>query len=96
MDYSDRRNDFDRANLVVLQHLDVVDDYVTLHKETIAKKYRDQGMCKTDTEVTVEHNSTFLRWFKEQVLANPPEEGSADGLLIYALAHGPAPNLVTY
>ena len=28
VDYSDRRNDFDRANLVVLQHLDVVDDYV--------------------------------------------------------------------
>jgi hypothetical protein len=62
----------------VLQHLDAVEDYVTLHKETIAKKYRDQGMRKTDAEVTVEHNSTFLRWFKQQVLANPPEEGSAD------------------
>ena len=40
VDYSDRRNDFDRANLVVLHHLDVVDDYVTLHGETIAKKNR--------------------------------------------------------
>ena len=28
VDYLDRRNNFDRANLVVLQHLDVVDDYV--------------------------------------------------------------------
>ena len=29
--YSDRRSDFDRANLVVLQHLDQVDPFVTLH-----------------------------------------------------------------
>ena len=71
MDDSDRRNDFDRANLVVLQHLDVVDDYVAQHKETMAKKYRDKGMLKTDDEVTVEHNATFLRWVKEQVLENP-------------------------
>ena len=41
VDYSDRWNDFHRANLEVLQHIDVVDDYVTLHKETIAKKYHD-------------------------------------------------------
>ncbi|KAI5005827.1 hypothetical protein ZWY2020_033070 [Hordeum vulgare] len=53
-------------------------------------------MLKTDDEVTVEHNATFLRWFKDQVLENPPEEGSSDGLLIHALAHGPAPKLATY
>ena len=41
--YSDRRSDFDRANLVVLQHLDEVDPFVALHKEIIAKKYRDRG-----------------------------------------------------
>ena len=61
VDYSDRRNDFDRAN-------------IAQHKETVAKKYRDKGMLKTDDEVTVEHKATFLRWFKEQVLENPPEE----------------------
>src|SRR4051812_41152232 len=77
-----RRNDFDRANLVVLQHLDVVDPFVTLHKETIAKKYHDQGLRRTDAEVTREHNSTFLPWFKEHVLANPREEGSTDAFLI--------------
>jgi hypothetical protein len=49
-----------------------------------------------NAEVIREHNSTFLPWFKEHVLANPPEEGSMDRLLIYALAHGPAANLVTY
>ena len=92
MDYSDRRKDFDRASLVVLQHLYMVDDYVARHKESIAKKYRDKRVLKTDGEVTVEHNTTFLRWFKEQVLENPPEEGSSDGLLIHALAHGHAPS----
>ena len=92
VDYSDRRNEFDRANLVVLQHLDVVDDYVAQHKEITAKKYHDKGMLKTDDEVTVEHNATFLRWFKEKVLDNPLEEGCSDGLLIHALAHGPRPS----
>ena len=53
-------------------------------------------MLKTDDEVTVEHNTTFLRWFKQQVLENPPEERSSDGLLIHALAHDPAPKLTTY
>ena len=63
--HSGRQNDIDRANLVVLQHLDVLEDFVTLHKETIAKKYRDRGVHRTDAEVIREHNSTFLRWFKE-------------------------------
>ena len=80
----------------MLQHLDEVDPFVALHKEIIAKKYHDRGVCRTDVEVTREHNSTFLHWFKEHIIANPPEEGSKDGLLIYALAHVPSPNLVTY
>ena len=95
VDHSGRCNDFDRANLVVLQHLDEVDPFVTLHKETIATKYRDRGLCRTDAEVTREHNSTSLHWFKEHIIANPPEEGSKDRLLIYALAHGPSTNLTT-
>jgi hypothetical protein len=81
----------------VLQHLeDVLDDYITLHKETIAKNYRDRGVHRKDADVIREHKSTFLHWFKERVLANPPEEGCPNGTLIYALAHGPAVNLVTY
>ena len=62
--YSDRRIDFDTANLVVLQHLDEVDPFVALHKQIIAKKYRDRGLCRTNAEVTREHDSTFLHWFK--------------------------------
>ena len=93
---SGRQNDLDRANLVVLQHLDVLEDFVTLHKETIVKKYRDRGVHRTDAEVIREHNSTFLRWFKERVLANPPEEGCLNGTLIYTLAHGSSTKLATY
>ena len=40
-----------RANLVVLQHLDVLEDFVTLHKVTIAKKYRYRGPHMMDAEV---------------------------------------------
>ena len=57
---SGRQNDIDRENLVVLQHLDVLEDFGTLHKETIAKKYRDRGVHRTDAEVIREHNSTFV------------------------------------
>ena len=56
----------------------------------IAKKYRDRGVHRTDAEVIRDHNSTFVRWFKERVLANPPEEGCPNGTLIYALANGPS------
>ena len=80
----------------MLQHLDVLEDFVTLHKETIAKKYRDRGVHRTDAEVIREHNSTFVCWFKERVLANPSKERYTDRKLIYALAHGPAVNLTTY
>ena len=80
----------------MLQYLNEVDPFVALHKEIIAKKYRDWGVCRMYAKVTREHNSTFLHWFKEHILTNPPEEGSTDGLLIYAIAHGPSPNLVTY
>jgi hypothetical protein len=34
-----RSTDFDRANLVVLQHLEVVDSWLTEHITMIAKKY---------------------------------------------------------
>jgi hypothetical protein len=43
VDDSGRRADFDRANLVVLQHLEVVDPWLREHKSMIAKKYSDRG-----------------------------------------------------
>ena len=38
------------TNFVVLQNLDVLEDFVTLHKETITKKYRVRGVHRTDAE----------------------------------------------
>ena len=96
VDHSGRRTDFDRANLVVLQHLQVVDPWVKKHKKMIVTKYRDRGLQKTEGDIIREHNSSFLLWFKEQLVANPPLESDKDGKLIYALAHGPACNLATY
>jgi len=97
VDYSGRRTDFDRANLVVLQHLQLIDPFLALHKDIIEKYHLDLGITKTDAEVTREHNSSFLCWFKEHVLANPPQQGCTDDeSLIYALAHGPVVNLATY
>ena len=37
VDHSGRRTDFDRANLVVLQHLEVADPWLTEYKRMIAK-----------------------------------------------------------
>ena len=74
----------------------MVDPWVVEHKTFIEKMYNDRGQQRTDGDILKEHNSTFLQWFKEHIIANPPEEGSKAGLVIYALAHGPSPNLVTY
>ena len=64
MNHSGRRADFDRANLVALQHIEMVDQWTEEHKKLIAKNYSDRGMTRTDGEIIKEHNSTFLRWFK--------------------------------
>src|SRR3954467_4560341 len=97
VDYSGRRTNFDRANLVVSQHLQMIDPFLALHKDIIEKYHLDKGITKTDAELTIKHNSYFLCWFKEDVLANPPQQGCTDDEnLIYALAHGPAVNLATY
>ena len=46
VDHLGRRNEFDRANLVVLQHLQVLDPLLTLHKDIIAKKFHDRGAAQ--------------------------------------------------
>ena len=73
VDYESRRTDFDRANLVALQHLEVVDPWLEEHKSFIAKQYSDRGQKWTDAEIIREHNSRFTHWFKEELLANPQE-----------------------
>ena len=92
-----RRADFDRANLVALQHITMVEDYCIEHKASIKQKYSDLGRAPpTDAQLLREHNSTFLGWFKKKLQDNPPPMNCSADILLYALSHGPAHNLVTY
>ena len=84
VDFNGRLANFERANLVALQHIDVIDPWVVEHKTFIEKMYNDRGQQGTNGDIIKEHNSCFTHWFKERVLANPPEEGCPNGTLIYA------------
>jgi hypothetical protein len=50
----------------------------------------------TEAEIYREHNSSFARWFKDHIDANPPPMDSDKDKLVLALSHGPAPNIMTY
>ena len=52
VDFAGRLTDFDRANLVVLQHLEVVDHWLEEHKRIIRKKYRNLGRQRTEAEIS--------------------------------------------
>ena len=43
--------DFERAHLVALQHIDVVDPWVVEHKTFIEKTYNDRGQQRTDGDI---------------------------------------------
>ena len=97
VDFAGRTKDFERANLVALQHLQVVDPYVKDHKEFIRKKYADRGQVRTEEDVIKEHNSSFTQWFRQKILDNPPgSDASEDEKLIFTLSQGPAHHLMTY
>ena len=64
VDYAGQTKDFERANLVALQHLQVLDPFVQEHKEFIRKKYADRGQVRTEEDVIKEHNSSFTQWFR--------------------------------
>ena len=48
VDFEGRHADFERANLVALHHIDVVDPWVVQHKTFIEKTYNDRGQQRTD------------------------------------------------
>ncbi|KAK1667572.1 hypothetical protein QYE76_055731 [Lolium multiflorum] len=89
---SGRTSDFDRANLVALQHIDLIDPWLKEHKTMI----ENSGKPMMEAEIYREHNSSFARWFKDHIDANPPPMDSDKDKLVLALSHGPAPNLMTY
>ena len=59
VDDSGRCADFDSANFVALQHIQVVGPWLEKHKSFIEKKYSDRGQHRTDVERIKEHNATF-------------------------------------
>ncbi|KAK1670637.1 hypothetical protein QYE76_058796 [Lolium multiflorum] len=90
---SGRTSDFDRANLVALQHIDLIDPWLKEHKTMIENSGKPM---MTEAEIYREHNSSFARWFKDHIDANPPPMDSDKDKLVLALSHGPAPNIMTY
>ena len=96
VNHSGREADFERANLVVLQHLQIIDPWVIEHKMMIKNEGLQRGWHMLEAEIIREHNSTFVHWFGERFRTNPPPGTIDDAKLIYALAHGPVCNLTTY
>ena len=73
----------------------MVDTWVEKHKLTIKQKYIGQaGRQRTEGEIIREHNSSFLSWFKDELVAPPTDD--AEGRWLYDLSRGPAPNLATF
>ena len=81
----------------MLQHLDVLDEWVVKHKNTIKEKYERLGKPRMGDEISKEHNKNFAVWFKNLMNENPLlPESNENAHLIYALSQGPAYNLATY
>ena len=66
--FKGRRPDYDRAHRVVLHHIQLVDLWVDKHKSLIDKRFNNTGRRRTRGDVTREHNSTFMRLFKKELL----------------------------
>jgi hypothetical protein len=90
-----RHNDFDRAHMVVLRYLQVVDPWVTKHKQIIKQSYDDRGQHRSDDQILREQNIHFASWFKREIKErSSPKQNNAK--LMYALSNGPTCNLATY
>jgi hypothetical protein len=97
VDFIGQHADFDRANLVMLQHMQLTDPWVEEHKSSIAKKYSNRGKLRTEGAIIKENNFNFMTWFKDKILANtPPMQSSEEEKLIFALSRGAEPCLMTY
>ncbi|KAK1611785.1 hypothetical protein QYE76_035458 [Lolium multiflorum] len=93
-----RRDDFDRAHRVALQHLKLIEPFVQEHKSMVEQNYIDMGRPRKMGDVTKKHNSSFTRWFKQTQLveAQRKRPSTEDEKLIYTLSQGPGHNVRTY
>jgi hypothetical protein len=68
------------------------------HKSFIEKMFSDMGRRRTKGDVTREHNSSFMCWFKEKLLqlhhGNMPS--TEEEKVLFILSQGPAMNVRTY
>src|SRR3954465_5361835 len=90
---------FERASLVALQHIQLVNPWIIKHKDVIRMKYNDQGLQLTDQDPRLikEHNSSFMTWFRDELRSNPPRRNaSEEEKMIFTLSQGAACNLMTY
>ena len=93
-----RREDYDRAHRVALQHLQLIEPWVEEHKSLIEQNYIALGRPRKNGDVTREHNSSFTRWFKQrqELLAQSITPSTEDEKLIFSLSRGPGLNVKTY
>ena len=91
VDSCGRRAEFDRAHLVVLQHIDDVDPWIEEHKTMIKNSARK---TMTEEEIFRAHNSSFAPWFKQRIDVNPPPMTCEKDKNLLALSYGPAPNQI--
>ncbi|KAK1686059.1 hypothetical protein QYE76_046907 [Lolium multiflorum] len=93
-------NDKERIEHPVLTHPSDASQWKALDNEfgsfgADPRNIREQWQAD-DAEIYREHNSSFARWFKDHIDANPPPMDSDKDKLVLALSHGPAPNIMTY
>ena len=72
VNFEGRGIDFERASLVALQHIELVDPWIIKHKDVIRKKYSDRVLQMMNRDLIKEHNSGFMSWFGDELRANPP------------------------
>ena len=65
------------------------------HKSTIRKKYDNLGQPKNEDQI-IRENFTFAAWFKDCIRNKPLPTSDARTKIIFALAHGPTCNIMTY
>ena len=78
---------YDQAHFLVLEHMELVESYVLMHKQLIVQQYPGRG----DGWVAKKHMKEFNNWFKDRVTAS---DVSIDD--IKKLAAGPIFTVTTY